>query len=162
MKLRFEVAKESHARLIVEHMRQVDIQEVRALSGLGPLAAMSVALSKSCYARVCFLEHIPLALFGLAHLSLLGESAQVWCFGTRFIRDYPLSFLKASRIGLAELYRRSRVLTSYVDVEDVPAQRWLAALGALYVLQPEEHGGRLFNQFVLAHRTPKAHQCQRG
>lgn len=162
MKIRFEVTQPGHLHLIAEHLRAGDIEEVRALSGLEPLAALSVALHNSRYARTCFVEHVPLAVFGLSNLTVLGDSAQVWCFGTHFIGRYPLSFLKASRCALAELFGHASLLTNYVELKDAPARSWLAYLGASYVGEPELRGGKLFQQFILVSNTRKATQCRRG
>lgn len=119
---------------------------------------MAQALVESRYARTCFYGLEPLAMFGLANLSILGSSAQVWCFGTTVIDRHPLIFARASLRALAELYRHAPLLTNRVEATDEPALRWLAFLGATYVLQPELRGGRLFGQFILA--SQQESKCQ--
>lgn len=159
MKVRFEIVHPGHIRLIAPLMRERDRLEVQAACGASPEVAMAVAILESHYARVCFYGMEPLAIFGLANLSILGSSAQVWCFGTRLIDRHPLIFARASRLALREMHQYAPILTNRVDASDEAALRWLAFLGATYVLQPENHGGRLFGQFILA--APERKQCQR-
>lgn len=150
MKLRFETAAPGHIRLIAPLMRKRDRLEVEAGCGATLEVAMAIALLESHYARVCFYGMEPLAMFGLANLSILGSSAQVWCFGTTVIDRHPLVFARASKRALVELHQYAPILTNKVDASDESALRWLAFLGATYVLQPQVCGGRLFGQFILA------------
>lgn len=162
MKLRFETATAAHARLVAENMRESDAEEVRCGWGQEPAEAIMFALSQSPrYARTCFYGLEPLAIYGLAWLTLLGESAEAWCFGTTSIDRHPIVFARASRLALASMYRHARTLTNLVPIADGPAVRWLEWLGAEFPDQPYEPRGRLlFAQFVLSSKG-KA-QCQRG
>jgi hypothetical protein len=159
-RLRFEPALPAHARVVAETMRERDKAEV--IAGWGdPHAAILNALWHSPrYARTCFYGLEPLAIYGLSGLTILGDSAQVWCFGTTAIDRHPIVFARASRLALATLYRHASVLTNVVDATDAAAMRWLNFLGATYVLDPRPRGGRLFGQFILA-RANKG-QCQQG
>lgn len=161
MKVRFELATDAHARLVAAQMRARDQAEIQAGWNLSPQAAIQVALWDSPrYARTMFYGLEPLAIFGLANLSILGSSAQVWCFGTTAIDRHPLVFARASKRALIELHSYAPILTNLVDASDESALRWLAFLGATYVLQPEARGGRLFGQFILARQQES--QCQQA
>lgn len=159
MKLRMEIATPAHIRLIAPLMRERDRLEVKAGCDQESEEAMATALVESSYARTCFYGLEPLAMFGLARLTILGRSAQAWCFGTRAIDDHPLAFARASRQALSDLLSQASVLTNRVDISDEKALRWLAFLGATYVLQPQQRGGRLFAQFIL---SQEQRQCQRA
>lgn len=143
-------ATEGHARIIATQMRESDRCEIRAGWDQEPYEAMLAALANSSYARTAFHGLEPLAMFGISHLSILGNSAQVWCFGTRAIDRHPLIFARASRQILPEIFARAPILTNWVDMGDAQALRWLAFLGATYVSQPTSRGGRHFEQFILA------------
>jgi len=153
MKVRFEIAIPAHVRLIASLMRRRDREEVQAQTGQDPELAMAMALLESGYARTCFYGLEPLAMFGLAQLSILGNTAQIWCFGTTAIDRYPLTFARLSRRMLPILFRQAQVLTNMVDANDERAVRWLDFLGAVYVLEPERRRGRLFGQFILGEKT---------
>ena len=153
-------ATEGHARIIAGQMRASDVEEIKAGWGQEPREAILTALRDSPrYARTLFYGLEPLMIFGLSHLSILGSSAQVWCFGTTAIDRHPLVFARATRKILPELYAHAPVLTNRVDASDVRALRWLTFLGATYVLDPERHGDREFGQFILA--AQQEPQCQR-
>jgi hypothetical protein len=149
-----------HAPLISRLMRPADVIEVMAQTGLPPRAAIAQAIELSPrYARAVLCDLKPIAVYGLANLTVLGATAQVWCFGTRFIDDYPRAFARHSIRALGRLYRHASTLTNYVDCADERAARWLVWLGAEFVLQPKPLNGRLFDQFVLSQRGK---QCQQG
>jgi hypothetical protein len=159
MKLRFEFPVPAHARIVAANMRAQDILEVKAGWGLEPEEAILNAVRNSPKeACTLFYGLEILAIFGLSPLSILGESAQVWCFGTTAIDRHPVIFGRASKRILAALFQHARILTNVVDIEDEKALRWLEFLGATYVLQPELRGGRLFGQFILA--GYRGAQCQ--
>lgn len=152
-------ATEGHARIIADQMRESDRLEIRAGWDQEPYEAMLTALWNSpCYACTAFIGLEPLAMFGISHLSILGNSAQVWCFGTTAIDRHPLAFARASRWVLAEIHARASILTNWVDTSDTRALRWLAFLGARYVMGPTVRGDRTFHQFILAAAENK--QCQ--
>lgn len=152
-------ATEGHARIIATQMRESDRHEILAGWDQEPYEAMLTALwNSSCYARTVFHGLEPLAMFGISHLSILGNSAQAWCFGTTAIDRHPLVFARASKQILPEIHARAPILTNWVDATDERALRWLAFMGATYVMQPVTRGGRLFSQFILA--APEIKQCQ--
>lgn len=141
-------------------MRPQDTIEVIAQTGLPVVQAIEQAITHSSrFARLALIDLEPLAVFGLAHLTLLGDSAQVWCFGTRYIDTHPHAFARESVRVVRQMHRLASTLTNYVDEEDAQAAKWLTWLGASFVLQPKPLNGRLFAQFVLTHRG-KA--CQQG
>lgn len=154
-----ERAQWHHARLIAPLMRPRDILEVMAGTGVGVEEAMGQALRCSLLALTCFADLCPLAMFGVSKLSVLGAAAQVWCFGTRDIERFPYAFARASRRMLPVLQHYAPILTNYVDASDPAALRWLAFLGARYVLPPQLRSGRLFGQFILAADPPKVSTC---
>lgn len=148
--MKFGAATEGHARIIATQMRPSDQDEIRAGWDQEPYEAMLAALANSPYARTAFHGLEPLAMFGISHLSILGNSAQVWCFGTTAIDRHPLIFARASRRVVSELHMHAPILTNLVDTSDARALRWLAFLGATYVMEPTRRGNRFFRQFILA------------
>lgn len=163
MSVRFEVATTAHARIVAGAMRPQDAAEVRAGWGQEPLDAILTALCQSPrYARTAFVDLEPLAIYGLGALSLLGESAEVWCFGTAAIDRHPIAFARASRVALASMYRHARTLTNMVSVTDERAVRWVTWLGARYPNTGwEKRSDRWFAQFVLSSQR-EAEQCRQA
>lgn len=160
MSLRFEVAIPAHAKVIAKAMRTRDIAEVFAGWGDPEAEIIKAVYASPGYARTAFWELEPLAIFGMRALTVLGGSAEVWCFGTKAIQRHRMAFLRSSKAVIREMHRRSPMLTNYVDATDHEALKWLVWLGARTALPPEVRGGRLFAQFFLT--QPKAMTCQQA
>ena len=162
MRVRFEVATAAHARIVATNMRESDVAEVRAGWGCEPEEAILHALMQSPrYARTVFVGLEPLAIYGLAALTLLGASAEAWCFGTTAIDRHRFAFARASRVALAVMYRHSPILTNMVAVGDERAVRWITWLGAKYPETGwEKRSDRWFAQFVLSSRAEA--ECHQG
>lgn len=159
MKVRFEYPTSGHARIVANNMRPQDMEEIRAGWRLEPEEAILTAIRSSPEAAAVFYGLELWAIFGIAHLTILGESAQVWCFGTTAIDRHAFAFARESKRILSYLHSHARILTNYVDAGDRKALRWLEYLGATYVLQPQMRGGRLFAQFIL---SQEQRQCQQA
>lgn len=160
MSLRIEEAVPGHARIVIRNMRARDLEEV--LAGWGnPENAIQEAIAASPdFARTAFWELEPVAIFGMRRLTVMGASAEVWCFGTRAIDRHRMAFLRASRAVVAEMHELNPMLTNQVDANDHEAIKWLSWLGASSALPPQMRGGRLFAQFFLTRPIPKESTCQ--
>jgi len=160
--IHYEDATTRHARIIAGSMRPSDVAEVWDGWGLEPFEAIRVAITGSFYARTMFCGMEPLAIFGLAPLSIMGGASRVWVFGTSAIDRHGFAFARASRKALDDLLTRASVITNLIDTGDVRAGRWLDWLGARYVSQPLSKEGRVFAQFVLAAPVQESQACQQG
>jgi hypothetical protein len=159
--IRFEEPTPHHVKLVARSMRARDTDEILAAWG-EPQAAILKAITDSPYARTAFWDLEPLAIFGMKNLTVLGRSAQVWCFGTQAIDRHRIAFMRASRSQLSQMFERAQLLTNYVDATDYEALRWLAWLGARSALPPVTLGGRLFAQFFLEAPRAGADTCQQA
>jgi hypothetical protein len=143
-------------------MRPRDRREVWAGWGDPENAIIEAINASPYYARTAFWQLQPLAIFGMRSLTVLGSSAEVWCFGTSAIDEHRIAFLRASKYVVQHMLCVAPVLTNYVDVDDGDAIRWLNWLGACSALPPQRRGGKLFAQFLLMPAQEKEHTCQRG
>lgn len=156
--MRFDPAQTRHLRLIYADMRPTDRLEL--IAGWGdPIAAMALCLAESFYARTVFHDLEPLAMYGLAPMSMLAGHARVWCFGTQAIDRHPFAFARASRLALYALFGHCSLMTNVVDKNDRAAVRWIEWLGGTIVDRQFVHNGMTFQQFVIAGRQA---QCQRA
>lgn len=161
--LRIVDANFGHAHLVACNMRESDRAEILAGWGKEPKAAMVEALLASRFARTAFYGLEALAIYGIADMHILGGSGEIWCFGTTAVDNHRLAFARGSRRVVGELLASVPILTNLVDIGDERALRWLAFLGARYVLQPQARGGKLFQQFILARGSPPmSRKCQQG
>ena len=156
MQLRFLPARAHHARAIIGRLRERDRAELLAYYGAGAdlLHLAEFSLAKSTFAEVCLCEADLLGIYGLVPLTVLGNTSQVWLMVSEAVDRYPRAFLRASRLALERLYRRSSALTNFVDLADPTVGRWLEWLGARYLPNGKREEGHLFGQFIL--RSPQA------
>lgn len=152
-----------HVHLVACNMRESDRDEIKAGWGKEVEPAIVECLLASHYAYTLFYQLEVLAIYGVANAPVLGNSGEVWCFGTTAIDRHPLPFLRACRRLVPQMLEKYPVLTNLVDINDQRAIKWLNYLDARYVLQPRELGGKLFQQFILAREHPPAEdQCQQA
>jgi len=157
--MRFEAAHVRHIRLIDADLRERDREELAAAWGK-PEAAMLQCLTSSFYARTAFVGFEPLAMYGLAPMSMLAGHARAWCFGTAAIDRHPFAFARASRLALYALFGHCSLMTNIVEKSDRAAIRWVEWLGGSLMTDREFlYGGKTFQQFVIAGGLAK---CQRG
>jgi hypothetical protein len=162
MSLRIEAAQLRHAKIVAQSMRARDFEEVMAGWGRPDIAIIDAIEASPCYSRTAFWELEPVAIFGMRSLTVLGGSAEVWCFGTAAIDRHRLAFLRASRLVVADMLTRAAILTNYVDITDYDALRWLAWVGARSALPPQSRGGKLFAQFFISKPMVGEQTCQLG
>src|SRR5208282_3127862 len=151
-------AQVRHIRLIDADLRARDRIEIIAAWG-EPKAAMAVCLANSFYARTAFHELEPLAMYGLAPLSMLASHARAWCFGTQAIDRHRIAFARASRLALYALFGHCSLMTNVIDKNDAAAVRWVQWLGGSLVTDREfQHREITFQQFVIAGGRAKCHR----
>jgi hypothetical protein len=145
--MRFEVAHHRHIRLISASMRARDIAEIQWAVGQEPERAMREALEHSFYARTLFMGLEPLAMYGLAPLSMLAGHARIWIFGTSAIDRHKIAFTRASKLAISALFCHCSLMTNIVATNDEAAIKWLKWLGGSLVENKYAAG---FTQFVIA------------
>lgn len=142
---RFDVA------YIAANLRACDAQELRAMHGndLDLLEALQTAVSASEEAYVAITAYgEPIAVFGLAPVSLLGGQACPWMLGTDTVDLYARSVVQLSRAHVARWSQRYDQLFNYVDARNLRSIAWLRRTG-FSVFEPEPRGlnGELFHRF---------------
>lgn len=135
---------------IADDMRQTDIDEVAASSGLSPLDALlgSVTASSSGYV-VTDRDDKPVMIFGAAPHGAPGVGV-VWMLATNGLQREAFHIAKQTRRYLAALHEQFTVLFNWIDDRNKPSMKWLEWGGFQVVDIDFNHGaeGRLFYQFV--------------
>jgi hypothetical protein len=156
--MRFDPALPRHIRLIAADLRDRDRLEIAAAWG-EPTAAMAACLANSFYARTVFEGLEPLAMYGLAPMSMLAGYARAWCFGTRAIDRHRFAFARASRLALYPLFWHCSLMTNIIDRDDAAAIRWVKWLGGSLLDRSFTHGDKVFQQFVITGGRAKCRQA---
>jgi hypothetical protein len=136
---------------VAANLRRADQEELDAVFGplTDPLDAIgrSVMLS-SHYWTLAAAE--PLAVFGVAPLSLLGGVGAPWLLGTEKIFTAPSALVREGRRYVQRMLAVYPHLLNYVDARNTRSVRWLARLG--FEIQPAKPFGAAglpFHRFEL-------------
>jgi hypothetical protein len=142
-------AQASDCALLAAVMRPEDMRELEAL-GLTPKRALYESLAESAVAYTVDVDGWPAAMFGLTPYKLLGERACVWLLTGEGINKIPLTFVKLSRLYIAEFLELYPVLDNWVDARYTASIKWLEMCGAVFdkvgITKP---GNVVFRHFYL-------------
>ena len=139
-------------RIIGENMRDEDIAEIRAQSGLTPVASLFYCFFKSnpCMTMVSRHGH-PMGMWGVVPES--ETSGRIWMLGCQSMLDDPSdkrTFLRRSKVELDKIIQEYPVLFNVVDARNKVHVRWLQWMGFTFIKKHSEYGpeSRLFYEFV--------------
>lgn len=110
-------------------LREPDRQEVLAL-GVEPQEALQLSLQNSTMAFTAFNNGNPLAMFGVAPVTILGDRAIVWLLTTNEVNKCKKTFAKYSRLFRDYFLQHYPILENYVDARYKTSINWLKWCGA--------------------------------
>jgi hypothetical protein len=128
-----------HAAHIAEHARQADIDELWAASHSTPLQVLEFGMAYGSPVVTGLWDGVPVCMFGVMPLSVLGAIGAPWMVGTSDIDRLQVPFLRRSRPYLAAMRERYDVLVNNVDDRNEAAKRWLRWIG-FTLGDPVPHG----------------------
>ncbi len=136
--------------LIAQHLRQADRQELAAVHGwdIDLLGCLQTAVSASEESFVALAGDEPIAVFGVAPVSLLGGLGCPWMLGTDTLDRHGRAIVTLSREHVARWGDRYACLFNYVDARNLRSIAWLRHTG--FVVWPAApHGlhGEPFHRF---------------
>lgn len=107
---------------IYTHMRAVDVQEIAAMSGNSPRAAVLYAARYSEMVRAGYIDDIPVCLIGYGAHS-------IWMLATPDVTRAPVALMKQSRALILEGLQQYDYLVNAVDARNTVTLKWLKRLG---------------------------------
>lgn len=136
---------------LAQHLRTTDLAELAATHGaeLDVLRCLRTAVSASEQAWVAVtVWGEPVAVFGIAPVSLLGGIGCPWMLGTDAVDGYAREVVTLSRRHVAQWSRRYPLLFNYVDARNLRSIQWLRRTGFV-IGQAEPYGlhGEPFHRF---------------
>lgn len=142
-------AQAEDAPALAPKLREADRQELSALTSLGPLEALSLALKCSSIAyAVEDASGEVVALFGVAP----GETpdmGSVWLLGSDALATHRFTFLRHSREWLKVLFSSYRLLGNIVDARNTLHVQWLRWLGFKFLCKRRAgRNGEEFWEFI--------------
>lgn len=135
------------ALYVGQRLRQRDVDEVRAASGLSPEAALtaSLAVSRAAWAVI---GAAPVAVFGVAEVT--PEVGAPWLLATDEFKAHTKYLLRHTEGYLQQMFRWYPQLMNYVDVRNADSLRYLRRAGFVFTAYEPEFGveRRPFLQFM--------------
>lgn len=129
-------------RYLAQHLRTDDVNELCAVHGPGLdlLACLETAVASSEESFVAVTASgEPIAVFGVAPVSLLGGQGCPWMLGTDTLMLYGRDVVTLSRQHVARWGLKYDQLFNYVDARNVRSLAWLRHTGFM-IFEPEPYG----------------------
>lgn len=136
---------------LAQHLRDADLLELRAVHGqdLDVQACLRTAVTSSEEAFVaCTVYGEPIAVFGVAPVSLLGGQGCPWMLGTDTMDLYGREVVQLSRAHVKRWGLRYDHLFNFVDARNLRSIAWLRRIGfSLAEARPYGLAGEAFHRF---------------
>jgi hypothetical protein len=119
-------AEADHIEAIAREVRQADVNECWNALAMPIRDALAMSLAGAAVARVGMADGVPIVMYGV---NGDGRDGQIWLVATDLLNQHQKTFLRYSRIELADFQTRYDLLANYVDMRNKRAIRWLRWLG---------------------------------
>lgn len=131
-----------------ERLRQADLDELDAGTGISPIQALYTGYKNSVTCRVGVYNHNPFIIFGACPVQ--EDVGCVWALGSDDLLKARGEFLRQSRRWIQMLHKEFPVLFNYIDARNTVHIRWIKWLGfKLINLHPKYGAGQMpFYEFV--------------
>ena len=134
---------------VASHLREADLEEVKASTGRSPLETLTLGVDGSIiHESILADSDKPIAIFGVVETA--PNTAAVWMLGTKEIETHAKPWLRQSKKAMSELNEKYELLYSYVDARNTLHIRWLKWVGYSFIAKHENYGyeQRLFYEIV--------------
>jgi len=147
------VSHQSDCLALSRNLRQADLDEIQAASGVMPHLALLRGFEQSshCYTIVRpEAVYEPLAMFGVVSMALNPSVGQVWFLGSDEIKLHSMEFLRKSKGWVHNFHTEYPVLYNNIDSRNTVHIKWLQWLGFQFINELHNYGheGRTFYHFV--------------
>jgi hypothetical protein len=135
---------------LAPRLRQADLQEIQAASGLDPIQALREGAQKSV-PSCTIIGNIGYAA-GMFGVVPEGDFGRIWMFGSDELTKPPLSrqFLRECRDFVNVMERPYLAIGNYIDARNMVHIRWLRWLGFTFIRRVPNYGfeQREFLEFI--------------
>ena len=122
-------AEWEHIEPIASNMRDGDVLEIWLAGHRTPHQAMQEGFESSVKAWTIMEDGVPIGMFGVSSVSILGNVGVPWLLGTDEMLKVRRQFVRESMRYLAEAHRLYPRLVNFVHAGNVPSLRWLMWMG---------------------------------
>jgi hypothetical protein len=149
-KIEIREVEEGDIDLLVDNMREHDVQEVNAATNMGIENAVKTSVKLSSYSKTGLVNDELVCMWGVCPISLISGSGSPWMLGTDLIEEKQRIFLRRSKPWLDDIRKDYRYLENFVDARNVMSVKWLKWLG-FEMDEAEPYGihGEPFHKFTM-------------
>jgi len=147
-----EAPTREQIEFIAAHLRQPDRDEMEAMHGKCDVAGLlwhGVQMSSLCW-LASKPDGEPVAVFGVAAMSLLSGKGAPWCVGTSHLDRCPGALVAAPPAYIDRMRAEFPDMHNYVDARNTRSIRWLRRMGfAIEDARPMGVAGLPFHRFTM-------------
>ena len=135
---------------LAENLRDEDVAELKAQSGLEPHMALKFALVMSRYIKtICDPSGTPIGIYGVTDTSMKGLGS-IWMMATPDLLKHQRQFLRECREGISEISQGSTCVFNYTDARNKVHHKWLKWCGFTFINEHKNFGKdkETFYEFV--------------
>ena len=118
-----------HIDPIATHMRAADVTEVWLAAHKTPHQAMQDGFNMSVKAWTIMQDGVPIGMFGVSSVSVLGNTGIPWLLGTDAMLKIRRQFIRESMRYLDEVMALYPRLVNFIHAGNVQSLRWLMWMG---------------------------------
>lgn len=138
-----------HLLDLASNMREGDVEEILAFTGMGPLEALEASIKQTKDPYCWLIDGEVAAMFGVVQTTALSQTGVPWLLSGKASELSPRRFAKGSKLFFEDWKRDYLVLANFVDARYTVSIRWLKWLG--FKIEPAVSIGKdggLFHPFV--------------
>lgn len=128
-----------HVERMAPNMRQADVEEIEASSGLDPYSALRRGMACSSHVWTGTVDGEPACMFGVVPVSMMSSVGVPWMLGTPLVEEHATAFLRRNKRYVKQMTAAYNYLVNYVDDRNVKAIEWLKWLG-FTMSEPQQFG----------------------
>lgn len=139
--------------MVADNMRQADIDELQAGSGVTPRESLlySFMMGRPCMTMIGH-DGAEIGMWGVVPDGRYEKAGRIWLLGTdALVEDgrNRVRFLKEAKRELARMEQQYDVLWNYMDARNTVHIEWLRWMGFTFICERPNYGteGRLFLEF---------------
>lgn len=129
----FRKTTQEDIAFVANNMRKNDRIEVKRWGGFEVDYELKKSVEYSDVAWTGVFDSGEIAcIFGASYSDILESKGRIWMLSTAAINAHPITFVKASRVGLnlvKESLPQVKIFENYVDSEYTSAVKWIKKLG---------------------------------
>lgn len=118
-----------HIEALAPRLRPEDLAEIKAVSGEGPLEALTASVAYSPKSWAWLHNGEVMAIFGVAQHPGNSMKGVPWLLAAPGIERHKIYFLRACQSYIEEMLDETPVLENWVDCRNTVSIQWLAWCG---------------------------------